>query len=344
MISLRKDSNGTQSGDSDEAREGLPQSKDGSEPVQSSEPWVYPTSPRTEAAEVFRPSPIAPQKKRGHHHADYRELLALEWEAPRLNLCRPNTGARLNLEDSPVDERAVRSGENNGSEEIPVALSNSDNTAFLDANRPVILVVDQRMNMHFGSGRDLKSVIAVKTAAMIAWRMLASRKPMGTIVFNDKRMLQLGVGCNRLHTLLTLQALVNQNHDLSPDAANCSNPRMLNDAMRSVRKLAADPLIFLVTDASGSDEETFRLATNISQSNNLVIVLIYDPSQTKYLGSTRGRRFERCFFPEGVPVVIINTRSDLLRQLRRSLTTPALRAFVAARAQRTIQSSTASMP
>jgi hypothetical protein len=342
MISLRKDSNGAQNSDAEGVLASLPQTKEGIEPVQSRESWVYPTSPRTEAAEVFRPS-IVPQKKRGHHHADYRELLALEWEAPRLNLCRPNNGARSNLEDSP-DERALRSGENNGAEEIPVALSNCDNTAFLDVNRPVVLVVDQRMNMHFGSGRDLKSVIAVKTAAMIAWRMLASRKPMGTIVFNDKRMLQLGVGCNRLHTLLTLQALVNQNHDLLPDGTNCSNPRMLNDAMRSVRKLAADPLIFMVTDASGSDEETFRLATNISQGNNLVIVLIYDPSQTKYLGSTRGRRFERCFFPEGVPVVIINTRSDLLRQLRRSLTTPALRAFVAARAQRSTQSSAASMP
>src|SRR4051812_45406564 len=116
MISLRKDSNGTQSADADGALASLPQSNEGIEPVQSSESWVYPTSPRRDAAEVFRPSPIVPQKKRGHHRADYRELLALEWEAPRLNLCRPNTGARLILEDSPVDERVVRPRENNGAE------------------------------------------------------------------------------------------------------------------------------------------------------------------------------------------------------------------------------------
>jgi uncharacterized protein (DUF58 family) len=221
---------------------------------------------------------------------------------------------------------------------MPVALANSENAALLDPNRSAVLVVDQRMNMHFGSGRDLKSVVAVKTAAMIAWRMWASRKPMGSIVFNDKRMIQHGLGCNRLHTLLTLQALVNQNHDLSPEAGICSNPRMLNDALRSVKKLAADPLIFMITDASGSNEETFRLATSISQSNNLVIVLIYDPSQMKYSGFSRRRGFERCFFPEGVPVVVINTRSDLLRQLRRSLTTNALRAHRSARSERPIDS------
>jgi len=344
MISLRKNLNGTQTGYVEAVREGLPQIGEGIEPVQPTESWVYPAAPRIAAAEVFRQPPVVPQRKSAHRPADYRGLLALEWEAPKLNLCRPATGARSSfLKDSQAHGRALRPAED-GIVEMPGALTNSENSALLDPNRPVVLVVDQRMNMHFGSGRDLKSVIAVKTAAMIAWRMLASRKPMATIVFNDKRMEQLGMGCNRLHTLLTLQTLVNQNHDLLPDAGICSNPRMLNDALRSVKKLAADPLIFMITDASGSNEETFRLATNISQSNNLVIVLIYDPSQMKYSGFSRRRGLERFFFPEGVPVVVINTRSDLLRQLRRSLTTPALRAFASARSAPAIYSSIPPMP
>jgi len=335
MISLRKNFDGTQNGYAEAVRDGLPQIGGSVEPVQGRESWVYPTSPRTVPAEVSQQPPVISQKKRAHRHADYRSLLALEWEAPKLNLCRPASGARsLPLIDSHAHERALRLREKDGLMELPVALANTQDAALLDPNRPAILVVDQRMNMHFGSGRDLKSVIAVKTAALIAWRMLASRKPTGTIIFNDKRMIQHGVGCNRLHTLVTLQALVNQNHDLPPETGNCSNPRMLNDALRSVKKLATDPLIFMITDASGIDEETFRLATGISQSNNLVIVLIYDPSQMKYSGFAKRRGLERCFFPEGMPVVVINTRSDLLRQLRRSLTTPALRAYGPIRSER----------
>lgn len=345
MISLRKNFDGTQNDYAEAVRDGLPPIGQGTGLIEQAETWVYPELPRTVTAEVLQRPAVMPQKRRAHRHADYRGLLALEWEAPKLNLCRPATGARSLLSKNPqAPECGLRAEEGDGLIELPPALSNPESAALLDPNRPAVLVVDQRMSMHFGSGRDLKSVIAVKAAAMIAWRMLASRKPMGTIVFNDKHMIQHGVGCNRLHTLLTLQALVNQNHDLTPDAGICSNPRMLNDALRAVKKLATDPLIFMITDASGSNEETFRLATNISQGNNLVIVLIYDPSQMKYSGFTRRRGFERCFFPEGVPVVVINTRSDLLRQMRRSLTTPALRAFACAHAARALQSSAPPMP
>jgi len=61
--------------------------------------------------------------------------------------------------------------------------------------------------------------------------------------------------------------------------------------LRSVKKVATHPVIFMLTDASVINEETFRLATGISQSNNLVIVLIYDPSQMKYSGFTKRQTF-----------------------------------------------------
>ena len=296
-------------------------------------------------AEIFRPAPTISRKKRAHPHADYRELLSLELDARKLNLCRPPTSARSLLErELQPNERALCLSQKSEVAEMPLGRSNPDTTVFPEAHRPIVLAVDQRMSMHFGSGRDLKSVIAVRIAALISWRMLASRKPMGTIVFNDKRVSQLGVGCNRLHTLLTLQTLVNQNHDLAPDAGLCSNPRMLNEALRAVKKLSTDPLIFLITDASGRDEETFRLATEISQASDLVIVMVYDPSQMKGLGFARQRRVEKCFFPEGVPVVTINTRGDLMRQLRRTLTNAALRSFAAMRSQFAANSSIASTP
>lgn len=307
--------------------------RDGNEEAKM--PWVSPASARLVEEEIVRHAPVLPQRKGTHLQADYRELLALELEARKLNLCRPPTGARSwNEQNLHPHERALCPEENVPPAGLALAQANWETAAFPEAHRPVVLVVDQRMSMHFGSGRDLKSVIAVRIAALIAWRMLASQKPLGTIVFNDQRVSQLDLGCNRLHTLLTLQMLVNQNHDLSPDAGLFSNPRMLNDALRSVNKLAADPLIFLITDASGRDEETFRLATNISHTSKLVIVLVYDPHQMKCLGFARHRRFERSFFPDGVPVVTINTRGDLMRQLRRSLTSSNLRAFEALRSRR----------
>jgi cell division protease FtsH len=51
--------------------------------------------------------------------------------------------------------------------------------------RSVMLVVDQRLAMHFGSRSKTKSVVAAEIAAFIAWRALAQDLRIGALVFND---------------------------------------------------------------------------------------------------------------------------------------------------------------
>ena len=46
-----------------------------------------------------------------------------------------------------------------------------------ERDRPVILVVDQRRSMFFGSRRALKSVVAAETAALAAWEDVGGRRP-----------------------------------------------------------------------------------------------------------------------------------------------------------------------
>jgi uncharacterized protein (DUF58 family) len=41
-----------------------------------------------------------------------------------------------------------------------------------EKERPVLLVVDQRINMFFGSQVKMKSVLAAELAALSAWRVL----------------------------------------------------------------------------------------------------------------------------------------------------------------------------
>lgn len=155
--------------------------------------------------------------------------------------------------------------------------------------------------------------------------MLAWQKSLGAIVFNDKRTIQFQPGCNRLHTLLMLQAMVNQNHSLVPDSGMSSNPGMLNDSLRRVSKLATNPSIFLITDTGGADPETFRLLNDISQNGEVAIVLVYDSSQAKFSGSVRGSQCPNSYFPVGVPVLRINTRSDWMHLVRRLLTRSVFR-------------------
>jgi uncharacterized protein (DUF58 family) len=57
-----------------------------------------------------------------------------------------------------------------------------------ERDRPVIVVVDQRLPMFFGSRRKMKSVVAAEVSAITAWRVLAVGVRFGAILFNDSEI------------------------------------------------------------------------------------------------------------------------------------------------------------
>lgn len=292
---------------------------------------------------------LFPRKRR--IYADYRELLAFESAARKLNFSgidntRVVQEQRPSLRN-PMPKLKDRRNYQDGSDATTAYPGQLDLPITASAERRALLLVDQRMNMFFGSQRNLKSVVAVNAAALIAWRVLMLEKRLAAIVFNDRRIVQFYPGCSRLHTLLILQTILNQNHSLPPQAGTHSNPRMLNNALRRVSKqVVGNTFIFVITDASGCNEETTRLMTKISEQNDLLTALVYDPQQAEFCnlwgasdGSLRetavggGRLllenknqtiaghhpiFLNRVFPEGVPVVPLNTRHNVAHQLRRA--------------------------
>lgn len=303
--------------------------------------WTYPASASAVKPAVSRPRKSSRRRKR-RIYADYRQLISLESQAKKLNFLSPYTSK------SPSSEVSLPSGqqrefafpENISPENVngfsQARANEGDSPRILSPKeQPGFLVVDQRMSMFFGSGRNLKSVVAANTAALLAWRMQAQGRQLGTIVFNDKRIVQMRPGCSRLQTLLVLQTVLNHNHSLQPNSGICSNPLILNDALRRTSKLTGTPLIFFITDASGHDGETFRVADEISQHSDLVVILIYDPRQSKVSrATTRQHLLASQLFPESVPVIPINTRNDVAYQLKHSYLKSALSSFAKARAAR----------
>src|SRR5210317_2342592 len=59
-----------------------------------------------------------------------------------------------------------------------------------ERERPVLLVVDQRVSMFFGSQRAMKSAVAAEIAALAAWRVLSVGDRVGAILFNDSRTIE----------------------------------------------------------------------------------------------------------------------------------------------------------
>ncbi|ROS11111.1 uncharacterized protein DUF58 [Raoultella sp. BIGb0399] len=57
-----------------------------------------------------------------------------------------------------------------------------------ERERPVFLLVDQRLDMYFATRGQTKSVVAAKTAALLAWRSFHDGDRIGSLTFNDTAM------------------------------------------------------------------------------------------------------------------------------------------------------------
>lgn len=180
-----------------------------------------------------------------------------------------------------------------------------------ERERPVLLVVDQRGSMFFGSRRTMKSVAAAELTALAAWRTLDVGDRVGGIVFNDEEIVELPAHRSRNRVLRLLQEVVRQNRLLVKARDDSSGgAARLNEALRAASRFAKhDYLVVLISDLTGADEETQRHVTRLQAHNDVLIAAIYDPlgatlqsvpGMTALCGSERlelpaGREFQREF-------------------------------------------------
>lgn len=147
-----------------------------------------------------------------------------------------------------------------------------------ERERPVLFVVDQRLDMFFGSVRMMKSVVAAEAAALGAWRTVAVKDRVGGVVFNDTDIVEVRPQRTRTAVMRLLGAVADQNRSLRADSPTKQNPAKLNEAVRRATRLAThDYLIVIVTDGDGSNAETRELLTTVSRHNDVLVVFVFDP-------------------------------------------------------------------
>lgn len=171
-----------------------------------------------------------------------------------------------------------------------------------ERERPVLLVVDQRASMYFGSARTTKATAAAELAALAAWRTLEAGDRVGAVIFGDNETVEIRPHRSRANVLRICHELVRMNGRLSAASAP-STGDTFNHALRCATNLARhDHLVLLVTDYEGDDETTRALATRLAAHNDVLAVLVYDPAGIRLPVSGRmevtdGRR--ELAIPEG---------------------------------------------
>ncbi len=178
-----------------------------------------------------------------------------------------------------------------------------------ERERSVLLLVDQRVTMFFGSVKNMKSVTAAETAALSVWRVLAQKDRIGALVFNDAGIEEIRPQRSQSAAMRILHAVLKQNHALSLGAGIHANPAMFNEVLRRVERLAKhDFLIGIISDGAGRSDETSALLTRIARHNDVLFFFIHDPLESALpdAGSL--------VFGDGWRQIEIDTSSSRLRQ------------------------------
>lgn len=147
-----------------------------------------------------------------------------------------------------------------------------------ERERSVLLLVDQRVSMFFGSRVKMKSVVAAEMAALSIWRTIAVGDRVGALVFNDTDIKEIKPQRSRKTALQILHQITTMNHVLNARQRTEQNSDQLNHALQEAERLCGhDFLVVVVSDMSGWNAETIKRIKRLTVHNDLIVPLIFDP-------------------------------------------------------------------
>jgi uncharacterized protein (DUF58 family) len=219
-----------------------------------------------------------------------------------------------------------------------------------ERERPVLLLIDQRISMFFGSQLKMKSVIAAELAALSAWRVLSVGDRVGALAFNDTRIIETRPHRSRKTVMQILHNVLTLNHALSAEYHDSQNDSQLNTVLREAERLSShDYLIVIISDLGGWNNETVKRIKRLGRHNDVLASLVFDPLEQTLPNTSQlvlsdgdlqiqidggdaalGQQFTEHFDSSveylqselrkhGVPVISVNTIEPVQDQVRKAI-------------------------
>jgi uncharacterized protein (DUF58 family) len=227
-------------------------------------------------------------------YAELDTLIALRFPAAQLKLGRRNRALstlagpnKCNFRGRGIDFEEVRSyqpGDDIRTIDWRVtARSGSAHTKLFreERERPVLVVVDQRSNMFFGSSHCFKSVLASQLASLLAWSALHGGDRVGGLVFNELGHQEIRPRRSRKTVLALLSQITTYNGalPLNDSAGEDRFTQMLSNLRRIARPGSS---LFLVSDFRGASEEHAREHLfELAKHTELTAVACADPLESE---------------------------------------------------------------
>lgn len=146
-----------------------------------------------------------------------------------------------------------------------------------ERDRSVYIVLSQQSHMFFGSQGCFKSVQAARLASLIFHTVLKNSDRIGAVIFNDEQIRFFKAGKNPKSSLQILDAIVTFNQALMHQNQT-PNPQMFNEALETLLPhVKHDDLVIFIGDGSGLDMKAQEKVTLLSEHNDCVGAIVYDP-------------------------------------------------------------------
>ncbi|MEH6518170.1 MAG: DUF58 domain-containing protein [Halioglobus sp.] len=227
-------------------------------------------------------------------YAELADLIALRFPARQLRITRKSRALSVlagpnksNFRGRGIDFEEVRSyqpGDDIRTIDwrVTARTGNAHTKIFREEReRPVLVVVDQRNSMYFGSSHCFKSVIATQLASLLAWSALDNGERVGGLVFNDSQHREIRPRRSRKNVLALLSQLEAYNRLLPrPEPPIRHN---FADMLANLRRIARPgSSLFLISDFRGADEEHAQEHLyQLAQHTEITAVACSDPLETQ---------------------------------------------------------------
>ena len=149
-----------------------------------------------------------------------------------------------------------------------------------ERERPVLVVVDLRSNMHFATRGCFKSVNAARAAALIAWAAHHRCDRLGGLIFGDASHCELKPRLGRRATLRFVHQLATHKDWQSRGVPEGSEP--LTQALSALRRVARPgSLVVVVSDFIGFNRTAQSYLSSVARHNEVLAVFMNDPMEKK---------------------------------------------------------------
>ncbi len=146
-----------------------------------------------------------------------------------------------------------------------------------ERERSILLWVDYRAPMHFATRGLFKSVLAARTAALLAWSAIQHGDRLGGLIFSEGNHLELRPQQGKHAVLNFIRKLTDASPQSAPKNGNGAQQQVAQRALARLRRVTRPgSLLFLLSDFRSLDESAEAHLIHLARHNDVVLIFIHD--------------------------------------------------------------------